>query len=81
MKLAEELKKRVMDLGLEHRFSKTMPIVTISQGLCWGIPKKGCRMWDFLHTADEMLYRVKGVSRNNYCVCDIEKSDIRMGEK
>lgn len=78
--LAKELKKRIVDLALEHRFSKALPIVTISQGLCWGIPQRGCRMWDFLHTADEMLYRAKEVSRNNYCVCDVEKSDVLMGE-
>ena len=77
--LAGELKRRIMELELEHRYSKALPIVTVSQGMCVGIPQKGNRMWDFLHAADEMLYRVKKFSRNNYCIGDIEKSDVVFG--
>lgn len=73
--LAEELKKRIMDLAMEHKYSKAIPIVTISQGICWGEPDKSNRMWDFLHTADEMLYRVKRFSRNNYCVGKLGNTD------
>lgn len=79
--LAAELRRRVQAQELEHRFSKALPIVTVSQGLCWGIPRKGNRMWDFLHAADDMLYRVKKCNRNNYCIGDINESeDIVIGE-
>ena len=37
---AMELKQRVMRLQMEHRYSKALPIVTVSQGICWDIPKK-----------------------------------------
>lgn len=72
---AAELKRRVMDLQIEHRFSKALPIVTVSQGVCWDVPIKGNKMWDFLHAADDMLYRVKKCSRNNYCVGDVKETD------
>ena len=78
--LAAELRKRIMDLEMEHKFSKALPIVTVSQGVCWGKPDKSSRMWDFLHTADEMLYQVKRFSRNNYCVGKVGKDDdVTMG--
>ena len=55
-------------------------VVTISQGICWGIPRKGNRSWDFLHAADNMLYRVKKFSRNNYCVGGLDETeDVTMG--
>lgn len=68
---ARELKEKVLALNLEHLYSKAIPQVTVSQGLCWGMPNKDNRMWDFLHAADDMLYRVKKVSRNNYSVGDL----------
>ena len=78
--LAGETKKRVMDLEMEHAFSRALPIVTVSQGLCWGIPQDKTRMWDFMHVADDMLYRVKKLSRNNYCVGDVQESgDVVIG--
>lgn len=77
---AQALRSRVMELEIAHRFSKALPIVTISQGICWGIPEKENRRWDFLHTADNMLYRVKKFSRNNFCVGGIEETeDVTMG--
>lgn len=66
--LAEGLKKRIMDLQLEHKFSLALPIVTISQGVCWDVPQKENKVWDFLHAADTMLYKVKKRSRNSVCV-------------
>lgn len=72
---AAELKRRVMNLQIEHRYSKALPVVTVSQGICWGVPCKGNKMWDFLHAADNMLYRVKKISRNNYCVGDVKETD------
>lgn len=67
-KFADELKKRIMELGIEHKFSKALPIVTISQGICHGYPKEDEKVWDYLHVADEMLYRMKKKTRNDYCV-------------
>ena len=65
---ALELKKKIVDKNIEHKFSKAIPIVTISQGLCCDIPNRDNKVWDFLHTADNMLYKIKKKSRNSYCV-------------
>lgn len=70
--LMEELKKRIVGLNIEHRYSKAAEIVTVSQGASYGIPNKGDRVWDFLHSADEMLYKVKTMSRNSVFISDYE---------
>ena len=63
-----ELKEMVAGMGIEHKFSKTHDIVTISQGACCDIPYGSNKVWDFLHIADENLYQTKKTTRNNYCV-------------
>lgn len=63
--MAEELKQNIMQENMEHLYSKALPIVTISQGICWDIPHSKNKVWDFLHSADTMLYRVKEKSRNS----------------
>lgn len=80
MEAARELKQAVMDLTLEHRYSKVLPIVTISQGLCLGIPREEDHIGDFLHTADVMLYRVKNLKRNNYGIGDVDQTEIEIGD-
>lgn len=73
---AAELRKRVLNLQIEHAPSKVSNVMTISQGICWDIPVKGNRMWDYLHSADDMLYRVKQRKRNNFCIGNLtEASD------
>lgn len=73
---AAELRKRVMDLHIEQSGSNGTKIITISQGICWDIPVKGNRVWDYLHAADDMLYRVKQRKRNNFCIGNLtEASD------
>ena len=70
-----ELRKRVMDLHIETDSRKGRQIVTISQGVCWDIPVKGNRVWDYLHAADNLLYRVKQRKRNNFCVGNLRETD------
>ena len=60
-----------MNLKLEHLYSKALPIVTISQGISYGIPEEENRSWDFLHVADMLLYRVKARSRNDICLVNL----------
>lgn len=71
---AAELRKRVLDLQIEHAPSKVSNVMTISQGLCWDTPVHGNRMWDYLHCADDMLYRVKQRKRNNFCVGNLTEA-------
>ena len=65
---AEGLRQRIMDLAIRHAYSQTMSIVTISQGICYDIPKDDTKSWDFLHAADAMLYHVKKKSRNDLAI-------------
>ena len=71
---AAELRKRVLDLQIEHAPSKVSNVMTISQGICWDIPVHGNRMWDYLHSADDMLYRVKQRKRNNFCIGNLTEA-------
>ena len=68
LELAEELKQTIMGLELEHRYSQALPIVTVSQGICYDVPQSERKVWDFLHTADKMLYKGKKISRNSICI-------------
>lgn len=73
---AQILRKNILDLQMEHHFSKALPIVTISQGICWAVPQEENKTWDYLHVADMMLYQVKGKNRNGICVGGIGSKDI-----
>ncbi|MBR5636992.1 MAG: GGDEF domain-containing protein [Pseudobutyrivibrio sp.] len=70
LKKASELKKEIYDAKKEHKFSLTDDIVTISQGICWGIPGGDDGYFSYLQGADKMLYEVKQESRNNIKICD-----------
>lgn len=71
---AETLRQRIIDLQIPHKSSVSYNVVTISQGICFDHPVRGNRTWDFLHAADNMLYRVKARHRNNYCVGDVHEN-------
>lgn len=62
---AEKIRSRVLALKIEHLYSKALPLVSVSQGICFDTPIEDNKNWDFLHAADTMLYRVKKESRNN----------------
>ena len=70
---AAQLRQKVLDLNIAHRYSKAMPVVTISQGMFCDVPQKENRVWDFLHIADEVLYSVKSENRNSYSMLDRDK--------
>ena len=62
---ARQLRQSIMDLNIKHDYSRALSIVTISQGICYDVPKNENKNWDFLHAADMMLYHVKKKSRND----------------
>ena len=72
---AEELRRKMINQAIVHAKTSAAEYVTISQGICWDIPTDENKMWDFLHTADNMLYRVKQKERNNYCVGSLKESE------
>ena len=61
--------------------SKALPVVTISQGICFDVAPEGSRSWDFLHAADMMLYEVKKRSRNNISLGHLDAKEARYGEE
>ncbi len=63
--MSYELKKSLAECNIEHKFSKASDKLTISQGICWGVPQSHSKLWDFMHSADLMLYNVKKVSRDS----------------
>lgn len=67
---AKELKETVTALAIEHKKSKALPIVTVSQGIFCDVPTDDNKVYDFLHIADKMLYKMKELCRNDYCVAD-----------
>lgn len=77
---AEQLRERILARRIAHAYSKALPVVTISQGICWGIPEEENRNWDFLHAADAMLYRVKKRSRNNISMGHLDGSESKCGD-
>ena len=71
--LAEELKRSIVDLNIQHEYSEAGNVVTISQGVCCDIPKEENKVWDYLHTADMMLYKGKKISRNSVHISNYEE--------
>jgi diguanylate cyclase (GGDEF)-like protein len=62
--IVDELRDRIRDEHLVHSFSKASDVVTISQGVCCGIPSGTEKAFDYMHTADVMLYQVKESGKN-----------------
>ncbi|HSM52139.1 MAG TPA: diguanylate cyclase, partial [Thermoanaerobaculia bacterium] len=62
--VAEQLRLRIEQLGIEHRSSTVRPFVTISCGVASLLPIEGEDPRDLLHRADLALYRAKQRGRN-----------------
>ncbi len=70
--MAQELKKKVMDLNLTLESHEHASQVTISQGICMSVPVHENKIWDFLHVADEYLYNVKRHEKNHICAGNLK---------
>ena len=68
LELALQLRESIINLRLEHSCSPAAEYVTISQGICLDVPREDGKIWDFLHTADGMLYQVKKLQRSNVSI-------------
>lgn len=66
--IAEELKTGITAAHMKHEYSKAADYVTISQGICFEIPRDGENVWNYLHSADDNLYEVKKYSRNSITI-------------
>ena len=58
-KKAQLLSEKIIARKIQHANSKIGPYVTISQGICFGVPKNKNKLWDFLENADAALYAIK----------------------
>ena len=67
-KMAQQLREKIRDINIEHKYSKVGDRVTISQGLFHKIPTSDNKPWDFLYGADMTLYGVKYRGKNNLYV-------------
>ena len=65
------LKEKIISCDIKHDFSQAADRVTITQGVCFGIFNKKYKIEDFLNKADNALYDVKKISRNNYNIVEI----------
>ena len=77
---ARKLKHDIAQLNIRHEYSKSAPIVTISQGICITVPNELNRGWDFLHQADNYLYQVKKKCRNAIGIGDFKEMKMENGE-
>ena len=71
---ARTLKNDITNLEFKHEYSRSAPIVTISQGICIAVPSEVNSGWDFLHLADNYLYHVKRKCRNAIGIGDLKKN-------
>ena len=63
-------------LHLKHEFSPIAKYVTISQGAVCGIPKQEQTIRYYMNRADETLYEVKKVGKNNFGVSPVNREHI-----
>jgi len=62
--VAENIRRAVMELQIEHRDSTAAPVVTLSLGVACARPSVGHLPELLLTSADQALYRAKEAGRN-----------------
>ncbi|MCR5665281.1 MAG: diguanylate cyclase [Eubacterium sp.] len=68
----KEIRARLEEYKIIHEYSPVSDHITISQGICVGIPKNDVTYVDFLHHADQALYQAKKGGKNGYRIVSIE---------
>jgi diguanylate cyclase (GGDEF)-like protein len=63
--LAEQMRRNVEKLNIEHAYSSTADHVTISLGVNTVIPSDKSSIEEFINTTDKALYKAKEKNRNN----------------
>ncbi len=70
----QEMKLRIHAAHVMHAHSPIADRVTVSQGGCWSIPGNLQQLQDYLHVADENLYKVKRAGKNDFCLTSIAEN-------
>ena len=60
---AQALEKGIAAHRIRHKNSAISDTVTISQGICYGVPREENKFWDYLEMADKALYSAKRKGR------------------
>ncbi|MBO5564050.1 MAG: GGDEF domain-containing protein [Lachnospiraceae bacterium] len=56
---ARELADGIAAHKIKNKHTHVSDLVTISQGICYGVPREENKFWDYLETADRALYSAK----------------------
>ncbi len=62
--MAEEIRKKIADLNIEHKNSRVKPHVTLSLGVYTGQPNEKNSITEFISHADKALYKAKDRGRD-----------------
>jgi diguanylate cyclase (GGDEF)-like protein len=77
--LPEQIRRDVMDLGIEHEGSEISDYVTVSVGVALAPPGSGRSLTGAIQTADEAMYQAKQEGRNRIVFKDASESEIETG--
>ena len=79
LRVAEGLRKAIMDLGNRHEDSPHAGVVTISIGVASAMADQAVVHLDLMRAADRALYRAKDLGRNR--VVHIEEDSTEPGSR
>lgn len=65
-KCAADLVAHIRELRIPHKSSRTDSVLTITVGAVNAIPHKPNKVWDYLSSADELLYEQKMEQKGKY---------------
>ena len=71
--IAEDMRAKVEQRGIEHRKAKGRQMITISLGLATVIPENDDSSERLLRIADQALYQAKESGRNQICLAEIQE--------
>ncbi|MCW8856467.1 MAG: diguanylate cyclase [Kangiella sp.] len=71
----EQLRQSIIDLKIENQYSAVSPYLTISTGVCYGIPPKDSSSSLFTRDADIAMYQAKKTGRNRIEVVSYEPDE------
>lgn len=86
LSLAKSIKEQIEDLAIKHEGNPKGGFITLSQGICIGIPEEKQRIWDYLSQADVAMYKVKKArytkhpKKDGICLTNIEAFDANRSE-
>ncbi|MCK9162336.1 MAG: diguanylate cyclase [Arcobacteraceae bacterium] len=66
--VAKNLLQNIQSLAIEHKYSPTSDILTVSVGVAFYSSKEDVPKLKILMSADEALYKVKNSGKNNYLI-------------